>query len=229
LFAALFASAYTDRSFSALVRVTVDGDAHVIEKTVFYLDSEGEMRAFDYLLSQGESALGDWQKFSGNVRYHFLGPLSNLNIIAAREYSVGSSAASISLEYDAQGFFSARQMGVRTTRYELDASRLNLAPGKTGEFSLGNSMTIDMIFPEDAVNVEVRPEPGVQKTSYNGLSWSGPISGKWEVSFEREQPLSQEVTEFFSQLYLDATNSYALFLVLLFLVVVAFKLVKLRE
>jgi hypothetical protein len=229
LLAALFASAYTDQSFSAVVRVTADGDAHVTEKSVFYLDSEEESKAFNYLLSQGETTLADWQKFSGNVRYHFLGPLNNLNIIAAREYSVGSNAASISIEYDAQQLFLSRQLGVRTTRYELDRSRLDLAAGKPGEFSLGNSMQLEMIMPDDAINVEVNPEPGVVREEYNRLSWSGPITGKWDVSFEREIPLSQEVTEFFSRLYSDLTESYAAWLILLFLALVLFKLAKLRE
>lgn len=229
LFALTLVTAYADHSFSALVRVNADGDAHIIEKTVFYLENEEEAKAFSYLLEQGETTLSVWQKFSKHSRYHFLGPLNNLNIIAAREYSVGSMAASISLEYDASNLFSFRQIGVRTTLYELDRQRLDLAPGKAGEFSLGNAMKLTLVLPVDALNVEVMPEPGVQKKEHNELVWSGPITGKWDVSFEREKPLSQEVNEFFSQMYSNLTDSYAVFLILLFVALISIKLIKLRE
>ena len=227
LLLAASAFAYTDRSFSMTVQVDGDGNAHVIEKTVFTLDNSEETHTFEYYLLQGESTLIDWQRFSKNIRYHYAGALSNLRVIAAREFELGHTSASVSMEYDVSGLFLPEQVNNRVTRYSMDKKKLSF--GVPGELSLSSGHELHMELPADAFNVEVVPVGGVTYEGHNELSWKGPLIGIWDVSFEREASLSQEVKDFFIDSYQGASESYLWLVALVFLAIIAVKLAKLRE
>jgi hypothetical protein len=212
--------AYTDYSFSVSAQIDGGGNAHVVEKSVFNLDTEVEREEFDAYQSLGKTTIADWRKFSRNVKYHFTGSVGNLRIIAAREFQVSYATASISLEYDVAGIFSSEQQGGRIKRFALDSSRLSFGGAETeGEIALGNNMEFSLLLPSDATMITTAPEPGVSRPERNKLVWKGPIVGKWDVSYYREKPLTTEVTEFFSQLYTQLSTSW--FLVLLAVVFVA--------
>ncbi|MFH0835266.1 MAG: hypothetical protein V1881_02900 [Candidatus Micrarchaeota archaeon] len=225
LLLALMASpalAYTYYSFSVNATVTEDGSAHVVEKTIFMLDTDDERREFEYYMGLGKTTLADWQSFSPLVRYHFSGSVTNLKIIASREYSIRYTAASVTIEYDVAGLFTTERVGSRITRYSLDTSRLVFSEAsRTGELSLGNSMRFTLELPNDAVSVKVVPAPGAEISDHNTIAWNGPISGKWDVAFEREKPLSDEVNEFFMGAYQWLNGAY-LWLILLVFVAVFF-------
>lgn len=223
------AQGYTDYSFSVHAVVSADDNAHVIEKTVLNLDTEDERQEFEYYLGQGQTTLADWQKFSRSIKYHFTGSITNLSIIAAREFGIRYTAASVAIEYDLAGLFNASKTSNRVTKYSLDARKLLFSSSRTGEIALGTENSFLLELPEDAVSVRVVPEPGVQRVEHNKLRWTGPIIGHWDVSFEREKSLSQEVNEFFKETYESASDSYLWVLGLAFLLFVAFKLLKLRK
>ena len=224
---AVAAFAYTDRSFSMTVQVSGSGNAHVIEKTVFTLDTQEETNTFEYYLLQGKSTLIDWQRFSKNIRYHYSGALSNLRIIAAREFELGYTAASVSIEYDVSALFLPEVVNNRVTRYSLDKKKLSF--GVPGELSLSSGHELHMELPADAFNLKLIPVGGVSDEGHNALSWKGPLIGIWDVSFEREASLSQEVKEFFIDSYQGLSESYLWLIALVFLAVIAVKLIKLRE
>jgi len=215
------ANAYLDQSFSVYVKVLDSGDARITEKTVFFLETEAEKEAFDYYLHLGNTTLYDWKRFSQNIKYHFSGANSGLRIVAAREYEVHPNAASVTLEYDASGVMLLRQVSSRITKYTLNTPLIALISSK-GEISLGNGMTFTMELPTDAQEINVSPDPGPGRQQ-NVISWRGPIFGKWDVEFQREKSLNQEVSEFFVQSLEDLRNNYLWLLLLFFAIIVGFK------
>jgi hypothetical protein len=231
LFAARECRAYTDYSFSVAAKIDADGDAHVIEKSVFNLDTDAERAEFDAYQGLGKTTIADWRKFSKNIKYHFSGSVTNPRIIASRELEVRSTAASVSVEYDVVGVFDAEKVGSRITRYSLNADKLALGGAESkGEISLGNNMRFSFELPPDAFSVQTVPEPGVARPAHNTLEWQGPIVGKWDVEYEREKPLTTEVKEFFMQLYEQLSTWWILLIILAaFIVLAAVKLVKGRK
>jgi len=225
---ALSVNAYTDYSFAATALVDANGNAHVVEKTVFTLDTEDERSEFDYYLSLSKTTLADWQKFSKKIKYHFTGSITGLKIIATLEFSISYSAASVTLEYDVSQLFLANQTTSRSTTYSLNHNALAFSSTRSDEISLGNGTQLTIILPEDALNIQVIPSPSLQKEK-KVLSWIGPVSGKWDVVYAREKPLSVEVNEFFLQLYEQLSTSGALLLILLVLLaLVLIKIFKMR-
>ena len=136
--------AYTDRSFQVFAKVNSDGSGHVVEKTVFNVDNTVEKEAFEYTLALGKTTLGDWAKYSKNVRYHFSGSVFNPRIVAAREFAISSDAASITLEYDIGNLTTAQKIGSRTTFYQLNTQILLLSQNRGGEITLGNNMEFNL-------------------------------------------------------------------------------------
>lgn len=199
LFAAL-AFAYTDRSFQMTLKLLPDGNAHVVEKTFFNLDSEAEKDAFRYTLELGRTTLGDWQKFSKNVRYHITGSTYDPRVVAAREFSMTGDTASITLEYQANNLTTSQKAGSRATRYSLRTDALLLSQNRGGEIVLGNNMEFTLEFPKDATEMTVAPDAGIMWLQ-NAVKWNGPTAGKWDVSYLREKSMSQEVNEFLFELY----------------------------
>lgn len=226
---AVLADAYTDYSFTATAQVDADGNAHVVEKTVFTLDTNDERGEFDYYLGLSKTTLADWQKFSKKIKYHFTGSITGLKIIVTREFSVSYSAASVTLEYEVSKLFEGNRTTSRITEYRLNHNALAFSSIKSDEISLGTGMQLTILLPDDALNIRVIPSPGLQNEK-KVLSWSGPVSGKWDVVYYREQPLSWEVNVFFLQLYEQLSTSGALLLILVVLAaLILFKAFKTRK
>ncbi len=223
------AGAYTDYSFTTTAQVDVDGNAHIIEKTVFTLDTNDERSEFDYYLGLSKTTLADWQKFSKKIKYHFTGSITNLKIIATREFSISYSAASVTIEYDVSKLFLGNQTTSRITEYSLNHNALAFSSTRSDEISLGTGMQLTIILPDDALNIRVIPSPGLQKENKT-LIWFGPVNGKWDVVYAREKPLSAEVNEFFLQLYEQLSTSRVLLIMLVaLLALVLFKIIKTRH
>ncbi|MBI4360463.1 hypothetical protein HY572_01680 [Candidatus Micrarchaeota archaeon] len=208
-------SAYTDRGFTMDVQFKEDGSAHVIEKSLLNLDSDSEIQAFEFVLKEGKTTLADWQKFSRNIRYHTTGSSFNLRIVAAREFPTGFTAASVTLEYDVANLTLLTPVSSRKTVYGVDMEKIAL--GQPGEVTLGNNMALVMRLPPDALRVAVSPEAGVNVfTDERLIRWVGPASGTWDVSFEREITLGQEVQAFFVEWFRVLSSSFILWVLLAF-------------
>lgn len=223
--------AYTDRSFAMAAKIDAYGNAHVIEKSVFTLDTQTEIDEFDNYQGLGKTTIADWRKFSKNIKYHFTGSVINPSIIAAREFNLGYDSASVSVEYDVSGVFSLEITGKRITTYRLDDAKLAFGgSANKGEITLGNNMQFEIELPSDALAVNVVPKPGVSQPERNKLVWRGPIVGKWAISFEREKSLTSEVSEFFVQLYEQLSTWWILLIIVfVFFALLAFKFVKGRK
>lgn len=225
---AMSLAAYTDRSFSMEVQLQPDGSAHVIEKSFFVLENKNEIEAFDFVLRQGKTTLADYQKFSRNIRYHVLGSVLTVRLVAAREFSLGFTTSSVTLEYDVFNLSVLNVTSSRRTHYRvlMDKFLLGSSPG---DLTLGNNFRLALNFPSDSVKVQVSPDAGAIREA-GRVEWVGPTSGHWDVSFDREITLAQEVQLFFIQLYGLLFSPYLLWLLLAVIVAVAgYKVFKTRD
>ncbi len=217
-------SAYSDQYFTATAKIDETGNAHVIETSAFTLDTQAELAAFQYQQTQNQQKLTDWIKFSKNIHYHFNSlDASSVKIIPTKDLTKGSKFAILSLEYDANNIFTLAKKNTRTTEYSLDANRLAFSASSTsrGEITLGNNMKFVMELPSDAINIKTVPSAGVEVKN-NVLTWSGPITSTWDISFEREKSLSSEVNEFFIQAAQDLTQSFSIILLTAFAIIAAY-------
>jgi hypothetical protein len=203
----LFSSAYADRSFTMEVRLNADGRAHIIETTSITLENQTEKDDFSYNLALGESTIKDWKRFSKNIRYHMQGPIaSNPKISAKRDFDVSSDAALITIEYDmVNSLVTPEKANARTTKYSFDSSYLMLETSLKGNKTvLGNGVTLIFKLPSGAREAQVEPQPA---STENGFKWQGPMVGDWKISYQIEQPMSDEVRKYFAGLY---TKAYAM-------------------
>ncbi len=218
-----FASAYTDRAYWLDVSVKPNGGGHVVEKTLMNLDTQSEIDAFEFVVREGNTNLGGWQKFSRNIRYHVSGSVFNVSIVGTREFGSSFSSASVTIEYDADNLTTSKPVSSRTTAYHVETTKLQL--GSTpGEFRLGKNTIFSLHLPADAVRISVVPDAG---TSRDGrvVRWVGPTVGTWQVDFEREISMADEVNTFFVQGYKALASSWVLWLLLAFaLAVVGYKI-----
>jgi len=228
LFIATALSAYTDRAYWLDVSLRPNGGAHVIEKTLLNLDTQSELDAFDFVVREGRTNLGGWQKFSRNIRYHLTGSVFNVSIVGTREFGTSFTSASVTIEYDIENLTSVQSVSSRKTAYRVDTVRIVL--GNTpGEFRLDKNSIFSLHLPVDATEIRVSPEAG---TSRDGtvLRWVGSTVGTWVITFAREISLADEVNAFFASGYQSLASSGVLWLLLLFaLAVVAYKVLQSRR
>ncbi|MGB9576953.1 MAG: hypothetical protein ACP5IG_02080 [Candidatus Micrarchaeia archaeon] len=220
------AAAYSDYSFSVNVKVNHDGSAHVTEKTVIIFSNDLEKEEFDAYLNTGENSVLEWKKFSRNVRYHFSGEIVRLattKITARREYGLSFQAGSIMVDYDVDSsLFDAEKTSSRLTTYSLHSSYLSFDLSKNKEMVLGNGMQLRFVLPSDAYLVEAAPAP--DSLEGNVLTWNGPLVGSWKIVYSVEQPLAEEVNQFFADFY---ENMFGVVPFVLLVGVIAFVAVKL--
>ncbi|MFH1750618.1 MAG: hypothetical protein ABH863_02980 [Candidatus Micrarchaeota archaeon] len=219
------AGAYSDYSFSAHVKVNTEGSVHVTEKTIFLFENAEERKAFELNMNLGESTILEWRKFSGNIRFHFKGRISNTKITAKRDFTVSFDAGEVIVEYDIEPLFTKEKIGSRRTVYSLPDS-LAFDRTKTGQTSLGNNVQLQIEYPKGAELIKAAP---LYEEDGNTLTWNGPITGNWEFSYAEEIPLSREVSEFFISTYDDALEYLPLILLLAFSLLLIVVLVKFRR
>ncbi len=192
------ASAYSTSSFSIKLEVNEEGKVHAIERVVFLVESEGERNEVTGALNFVNPQLLTFKKFSKYVNYHLNGQISNVKIIARLE---SFDAASIEWEYDLMHpIFNITPKGSRLSHYTLNKGIFSF--DSTNGTRLNEITSLLMELPKDAVLINKKINPRPREIENNALYWIGPfVSKEWEVEFEREKPLTQEVSEFFTQLY----------------------------
>ncbi len=220
------ASGYTDTSFSVTFQLSPE-KVHVVEKTVFLLDNDAERNAFSTSLRLGKSTVSDWKKYSRNIDYHVLGPFVLVNstrIVAKRDFSLSHNPAVVVVEYDAKPAFLTKKIkSSRVTEFELNSSLLSLNRLESKEIVLGNIDELVFEIPYGTQFGKLHPTPS-EKT-YNMISFKGPLTSKFEISFIAEKTLSEEVGTFFLETYSNAANLIPLLLAFALLLFIAFKLV----
>ena len=219
-------SGYTDTSFVLTLRLSPD-KVTVVEKTMFSLDSNEERAAFSSSLRLGRSTISDWSKYSKNIHYHVTGSLVYVNstrIVAKRDFSLAYSPGVVVVEYEVSPTILTKTVkSSRATEYSINTSLLDLDRLQSKEIVLGNIDEIVFEMPEgDSFSVV---EPETSEEGHNWISFKGPLTSKFYVSFIQEKTLSEEVNLFFVETYSNAANLVPLFLILALVLFVWFKLV----
>jgi hypothetical protein len=197
------AAAYSDISLGVTINVDKDGRAFVSERSLISLDSKTELDEFSYMISSGKGSVVEWKRFSPNVKYHIGGtlPPKNSRVTAKRDFTTGYSTGVVILDYELDLLVIMQQSGSRVTRYALSEGMLGFegtATSQGAETVLPSDVTLSIGIPSDAFITKISPEPN--KHEGNTLTWTGPLTSKWVLEYEREKPLSEEVNEFFSGL-----------------------------
>ena len=179
------------------------------------MDSKDEIDAFKDNLRLGKSTILDWKKFSDNIRYHIGGKdgvVASLLITAGPEYAIGERARSITLDYDVSQIVNITKIGSRTTRYSLLEDKLGFELSEVRQIILGSNVELSVALPAGAAVVksqgtpQIGPQPYSFEAKANIVAWSGPMTGKWMLVYEIEEPLSNEIYEFFSNAYKQAVS-----------------------
>ena len=217
--------AYSDYSFTATAKINADGTASVIEKTIIYFENKDERIAFETKMNLGKSTIVDWKGFSDKIKFHFGGLITEQRITAKKEFTIGTNYGAIIIEYNAgTPIMQIEKTGSRKFIYTLNQKSLLFDQTQTGDMVLGNAMLLTFEIPKDATIDKVAPEPDSKDNSR--ISWNGPVARRWELVYERELPLSEEVGQFFSETYQEIADSLPLALVLGFSVLLVFVLAK---
>lgn len=213
---AALAAAYTDLSLVVKVTPQIDGRITVQEEVKVWLTTRDEQDTFDYYSTLGEVPLTEWKRFSDRVGYHFKGPILNARVSSNHDYNTGSSVGRIVVEYIVNtSVVDHVQVGPRTTRYTLTHQYFSFDTARGGEVLLPKSANLTFVLPMEAALVRSVPAPSAR--SGNQLYWLGPIASTWDVEYEVEKPLTEEVNEYFTQLYRNMLSPGTLPLVVLVL------------
>lgn len=225
IFSSFFASGFTDHSLVTLVEFKSDGSAKVTEKITVTFDSESEREAFTNSMANPkvQSTIIELKKFSKNVDYHVTGAItSSTRITAKRDFTISYPAGNIILEYDTVPIAFKFKPSSRATRFSFNTSGLNFQKLQTGQVVLGQSVRLAFRIPSEARFTSINPQ--IDENTKSTVSFLGPMSAKIAVEFEIEKSLSQEVTEFFSDLTANTVNLVPVLLALAFIAFFAYKL-----
>lgn len=241
--------AFSDHSLSVRAALSEDGRAHVSEKTVFFLrppsageDESADEKNFRAALASGKSTVLEWKPFSQNIGYHLggvSGAIENLRISAGTEQSLSYYARFVALDYDVANpivkstsenlsdpVTGIAQNSGRTKRYWLNQDFLGFKRSEAGQTILGQNTVFTIALPRDARIVSTN---GVFDQGSKSVSWTGPITVTTELSYEIEEPLSEEVYRFFSGAYQSFARAVPMILVLVLAGIVAAVFVKFRK
>ena len=190
------AAAFTDLTLNVTVQLNPDGTAHVIEESRISLDSMAEIDTFTSSMAAIGTTIEDWRKLtnSANIRYHTTAVPVNTNLAP----KMAGSIAVIMIEYDtSEPLVSIDKETARKSSYTLDQNRFNFQTSRTGALVLPQGTTLSVVLPQDAILMNAIPQP----TSVDGrtYTWRGPFTiARFDFSYERQQSLGTEVSEFFS-------------------------------
>jgi hypothetical protein len=163
-------------------------------------------------------------------------PVDNLTITAGPEYDIKQNARSVTLDYDlVDKFVEGQKTGSRMTQFSLNEEILGFDKSETRQTILGSNVYFTIALPQGAVlakkdsAVQVGPSPYVYDEENRTITWFGPSTGRWVLQYEVEEPLSNEVFGFFSDLYNKVVELLPLAVLLVSAGIILTMLVKMKR
>jgi hypothetical protein len=220
-------SAITLTSMDVMIDVNEDGSAEITENLGLIITTEYHISLYKSGLSQND--LASWSELTGlqDVRCHVDNRYVDISNVVVRPqpvYQCNPLAdlchGQLKISYHVNGYldkdgniindtglFLLDEYKPRTTRYSLNPSALGFEESGLGDVILGETERLSIVLPEDAETIEVNPLPeGVSRSELKGLkemSWQNTVLARFNIVFEREEGLDQEVLDFF----VDARNA----------------------
>jgi len=233
LLVALFTNSFSDVSLTVDIFIEKNGRTHVTEQVQLSLDSEQEVYTYTTAMGAIKTTLDDWKKLSNSefLTYHTTASPINQRILPQKPFynsAAGKFYSTISIDYDTlEQIVNITETGPRKTLYTIIPSKLAFKLSPTGDIVLPRFNTLRITIPKETTLVSANPKP--DHIVNNTLIWEGPYTlAKFDVRFEMEQSLSEEVQQFFSSLFFFLQNILFNYYFVLIVLAVAIFLFKLR-
>ncbi|MEM4389618.1 MAG: hypothetical protein QXG98_03065 [Candidatus Micrarchaeia archaeon] len=225
--AALAAAGFSFSSLSVTIAARPDGSAHVSEDIRIFIDDRPSIEIYDAGIAITND-ITSWKVRTNisEVRHHVDRQLVDVRNIIVRPQPrdtcnsfLGTCYATIKMEYDAYpiiengtvvpgtGLFTAIRYKPRTTNYSLNARALSFESTQTGEIVLGDNQVLTIKIPPESVVTYIDPLPETMRertlplTGIYSFSWRGRTTlADFQLRYQIEQPLKEEVVEFFASL-----------------------------
>jgi len=214
---------FDDRSLSVTITVNSNGTAHVREE-IQLLVSGTAVDTYKSTVLSTQPTVQSWYELtkSENLRYHVLGADVNTQIVPKplqQMVYTGNYLANIIVEYDTSApIFNMSDAGPRKTNYELVPAALSFNNAAIGQVIPENTvLTINTPANLKIKPIKVLPDPTYQSVATGSTSTSGKFV--WNAtggaialtptigfSFQVEEPLDEEVGDYFSSLQQGLTS-----------------------
>ncbi len=201
--------------YSLNVNATVQQSyIHVEQDLIILLDTTADQNDFGAAQMTGSNTILQLTSFSPDVKYFFSPIIQNsTKITMERYFSLGMPAGEIIITYDVPlSVLQDVRVSSRTVQYSLNSSSLAFTSPSPGQFYIPQSTTFSLTIPSGDYFNSISPPPSVESSS--SVVWTGPLVGFFKVSFNQEESLSTEVSNFFTQQALEF-NYYIIAVVLL--------------
>jgi len=227
LFSSLAFAGFSLSSLSVTIFARADGSAHVSEDIRIFIDDKTSIEIYDAGIAITND-ITSWKVRTNisEVRHHVDRQLVDVRNIIVRPQPrdtcnsfLGTCYATIKMEYDAYpltedgaakpgtGLFTVSRYKPRTTNYSLNAKALSFDTTQTGEIVLPENQVLTIKLPAESTVLYVDPIPEALRehafpsSDISSLTWRGRTTlADFELQFQLEQPLRDEVIEFFSSL-----------------------------
>lgn len=186
--------------YSLTVNATVGSRSiHVEQDLIILLDNTGDQNDFSAAQMSGSNTIVQLASFNSNVKYFFSPIIQNsTKITMERYFSLGIPAGEIIISYEVPlTVLQFVQSSSRLTEYTLNASVISFISPSPGQFYLPQSTTFSFTIPPGDYFSSISPPSNVQTS--NSVVWTGPLVGYLKISFDQEESLSTEVSNFFTQ------------------------------
>ena len=218
---------FEEVSLCVTILANEDGSAHVREEIRFFMNEPASVEIYD-AGSAFQDDITSWKKRTkvDDVRHHFDTNYVDIRNIVIRpqpkdscDSFFGTCYGTLKMEYDLYpvmengsvvnrtGIFFANKFKPRTTNYSLNTKALSFEISQTGDIVLPDKTTLLIMIPKDSVVTTLDPLPFDMRNEEfpiideNSFTWSGRTTlAGFSFEFQREEPLSSEVIEFFSAL-----------------------------
>lgn len=186
--------------YSLNVNATVqNNNIHVEQDLILLLDSTADQNDFSAAQMSGSNTILQLTNFNSNVKYFFSPIIQNsTKITMERYFSLGMPAGEIIISYDIPiDVLQASKLSSRTISYLLNSSSISFISPSPGQFYIPQSTTFSFTIPTGDYFSSISPPPTSQTS--NSVVWTGPLVGYFKISFDKDESLSVEVSNFFTQ------------------------------
>ncbi len=186
--------------YSLNVNATVQNNSiHVEQDLILLLDSTADQNDFSAAQMSGLNTILQLTNFNSNVKYFFSPIIQNsTKITMERYFSLGMPAGEIIISYDIPIYvLQASKLSSRTITYLLNSSSISFVSPSPGQFYIPQSTTFSFVIPPGDYFSSISPPPTSQTS--NSVVWTGPLVGYFKISFDQDESLSVEVSNFFTQ------------------------------
>ncbi len=231
-------SAFLLRSLQITIDAQKNGDAKINERIAMFIDSQNSVDLYKSGLSINDLGSWKERTGMSEMRYHVSAAKINIENVRIKPQPLercntvdGTCYATIIIDYTATaqkdsqslntstnqttGMFTLDKYRPRTTRYTLDPETISTKRTEGGDMLLDQFTTLTIKMPAGA-NVEIiQPVPPelienmrLPSKNYQSFTWKNAILPKMELVYTIEDPLEEEIIDFFESMEKNASSLF---------------------